>query len=101
MASKGKARQAEHTPILALHSTMGKYLIYQSEVCQVGRMGPMQFQEMACFHAAHHDLIAAFTGIIMWDEYARWWALMELLERRKIVLYDSVEQAEQAMREVA
>lgn len=88
-----------HTRVPLLHSQLSdKWLIFEQHVYCVGTMLACDYQKFVQSHATSDYLAHILLGgIDAWDSWARWYAACELVRRGKITLYDSRQEAEQAM----
>ena len=103
MAAKGKSKPSE-LAFLDIKLMPHKYALFEDRVWCIGQMSTRDFDRLIQSYMTHaRQIEMLLTGIdcTRWDCYERWFVLGELLLARKIVLYDTVEQAEQAMKEVA
>ena len=89
-----------HTATPLLHSQIeDKWLIWGGCAYCIGDMYSSDYEKMVRSHAKNPELIAILTkDIDDWDDsWAKWYATLELVKRRKIVLYDSKAETERAM----
>ena len=76
-----------------------KWLIFESRVYCIGTMYASDYKKMVKSYATTDEQVRLLLrNIGAWDDTARWYTALYLVKWRKITLYDSREQAEQAMR---
>lgn len=82
---------------------MSKWIVWQGQVYCIGDMEPIDYEKFVRSFATSEYLVEILLkGIDDWsDSYSRYYTAMELLNRKKIRLYDTRKEAEQARRAAA
>ena len=103
MSTQGKPQQSNQ-PLVDLKDVLQKHLIFESRIWCVGRMLPCEFDRLVQSHVTQwKQMDMLLTGIDRkrYDRFEKWFLLNELVLAKKLKLYDTYEQAEQALRSVA